>query len=228
MKLDFLNLTEELERIYSRRLALRPVALSDAWPLFLATRNPMFNRHLMWPQPECEQQVLERLDGLVDAVRRGALSAVSAVVKPTGEWASLFRFQPYRDEARTMEMGVWTHDRFWHGRYSLELGRLCVDAAFQVSGVERLVGAAAPENRGSNHLMEAVGMLPSDLIVRQTEDGRQLPLREFEITRERWMSRRGHSGACSFEAYRPTLQRRTEAPAGPRPRLSEPDELTLA
>ena len=46
MAFDFASLSERLERVYSRRLALRPLSLADAWPLFEATRNPLFNRHI--------------------------------------------------------------------------------------------------------------------------------------------------------------------------------------
>src|SRR5207237_5531935 len=62
---DFQELTDRLERVYSRRLALRPVSLADAWPLFQATRNPLFNKHLLWDQPEDEHAVLQRIDAIV-------------------------------------------------------------------------------------------------------------------------------------------------------------------
>ena len=96
-------------------------------------------------------------------------------------------------------MGIWTHDRFWHGRYSLELGRICIDAAFECSEFSTLVGAAAVENKSSCHLMTAVGMRPTSLVKRTTETGREVELQEFEITRHEWASRvkRGQS----FESF---------------------------
>jgi RimJ/RimL family protein N-acetyltransferase len=147
MAFDFPELGLNLQRAHSRRIALRPAALCDAWPLFHATRNPLFNKHLLWPQPEQERSVLERMDLIVEAGFKGRISALSAVLKATGEWIGLFRFQPYRDLPQTLEMGVWIHDRFWHGRYSLEIGKLCVDAAFAMSDVQRLVGASAAAER---------------------------------------------------------------------------------
>jgi len=192
MAFDFSELSLNLQRAHGRRIALRPAALCDAWPLFHATRNPLFNKHLLWPQPEEESAVLERMDLIVNAASRGRLSALSAVVKATGEWIGLFRFQPYgRDpgDPGTLEMGVWLHDKFWHGRYSLEIGKLCVDAAFALSEVERLVGASAPDNRGSCSLMMAVGMSPTDLVMRDAETGIPVLLQEYSITREQWRGR---------------------------------------
>jgi len=183
---DYIDLADRLERAFSPRIALRRISLSDGWPLFEATRNPLFNRFLMWDPPANEDEVLARVDAIVDAARRGRLAALSGVVRTTGEWASLFRFQPYGADPEVMEMGVWTHPRFWQGRYTLELSRMCVDACFAASEADRLIGAAAPDNAGSCQLMRAVGMREIDLVTRRTESGRRVELQEFEILRSVW------------------------------------------
>ncbi|HTP72423.1 MAG TPA: GNAT family N-acetyltransferase [Burkholderiaceae bacterium] len=190
MEFDYLELTHSLECSFSERVALRPVALCDAWPLFVATRNTQFNRHLLWPRPDSEEQMLRRIRMILDASRRGRLTALSAVQRTTGEFIALFRFLPHANLSGAVEMGVWVHDKYWHGRYSLELGRLCVSAAFTLSNqVQLLLGASAPENRGSCRLMEMVGMTPLRTIERDTEMGYQAVLREYTITRAEWAAR---------------------------------------
>jgi len=187
MEFDFLELTQALECSFSERVALRPVALCDAWPLYVATRNPQFNRHLLWPRPDNEELVLKRVRMIMDASRRGRLTALSAVQRATGEFIALFRFQPHATLPGTIEMGIWLHDKYWHGRYSLELGRLCVSAAFSLSErVQLLLGASALENRASCRLMEAVGMTPGRMVERDTEMGYQALLCEYTITRADW------------------------------------------
>ena len=188
MQFDFLELTQALECSFTSRVALRPVALSDAWPIFAASRNPAFNRHLLWAQPESEELVLKRVRMIMDASRRGRLTALSAVQRATGEFIALFRFIPHATQPGTVEMGIWVHDKYWHGRYSLELGRLCVSAAFSLSNVNLLLGASAPDNRGSCHLMEAVGMTPGRLVERDTEMGWKAELLEYTITRADWQA----------------------------------------
>ena len=197
MDFDFLELTQALECSFSDRVALRPVALCDAWPLFVATRNPAFNQYLLWAQPEDEALVLKRVRMIMDASRRGRLTALSAVSRKTGEFISLFRFQPHATLPGTIEMGIWVHDKYWHGRYSLELGRLCVSGAFTLCNVQVLLGASAPENRGSCRLMEAVGMTPQRTVSRDTEMGYQAVLREYTITRSDWAARH----ATAFSVY---------------------------
>ena len=187
---DFFSLTEQLERVHTTRLALRPVSLSDAWPLFLASRNPLFNEHLMWKQPGSSSVVLERIYNIVEASRRGQLTALSAVVKNTGEWVSLYRFQKQLADPSLVEMGIWTHDKFWGDRFSLELTRACVDSAFACSDIASLVAASSPLNKGSLRVLEHCGLRPTHLAVRQTEAGSAANLQEFRITREEWMLRR--------------------------------------
>jgi RimJ/RimL family protein N-acetyltransferase len=186
MTFDFQELTAQLERVHSGRLALRQVCLADAWPLYEATRNPRFNEFLLWPQPNEELHVLKRIDAITQAVRAGRMSAISAVVRKTGEWVSLFRFQRYAANEEFLEMGIWTHDRFWRGRYSYEVGQVCVDAAFSLSNVETLVAASYPENRGSMHLMHQVGLTPGRMVIRETEMDCTVELMEFHIRRSQW------------------------------------------
>ena len=191
--MDFRTLAYHLERCHTRRIALRPVTLTDAWPLFQATRHPTFNRWLLWPQPHADAQVRPRIERIVEASAKGQLAAVSAVVKDTGEWISLFRFQPFRDADDAMEMGIWTHHRFWHGRYSLELGRLCIDAAFTACpDLARLVGASSPDNLPSCKLMELCGLRAGELALRDTEGDAPLELREYHVTRDQWQVAHGH------------------------------------
>ena len=53
--------------------------------------------------------------------------------------------------------------------WRLELGRLCVSAAFTLSDqVQLLLGASAPGNSGSCRLMEAVGMTEGRTVQRDT------------------------------------------------------------
>jgi RimJ/RimL family protein N-acetyltransferase len=199
---DFLELGSRLEQIYSKRIALRPASLCDAWPLYVATRNPSFNRHLLWPQPDTEDEVLQRLHNIVNRSRSGRYCAMTASVRHSGEFLGVFRFIPSSLGPECVEMGIWMHDKFWHGRYGLELGRLCVSAAFSMApelGV--LVGATYPENRGSKALMTAVGMTPGRMVVRDTEKGPPVALEEYTISRAEWQAQH----RTAFEEFRPPL-----------------------
>lgn len=239
--IDYFALTQELERVFTPRLALRPVALSDAWPLFQATRNPDFNKHLLWEQPDNESLVLDRVNTIVEAARRGRLSAMSAVLKTTGEWVSLYRFQPSANDAKTAEMGIWTSDKFWNGRFSLELTRACIDAAFTLSGVSSLIGGASPHNRPSCKLLEFCGLTLFNTCIRHSETFVEVPAQEFQITRRQWREKHLKTAfeQVPFEDIaeprksNPVGSLRTEAPfirgaAANRPFPSEPCDSAVA
>lgn len=185
---DFHALTERLERIYTPRLALRQASLADGWPLFAASRNPLFNKHLLWEQPMDEWPMLDRIDAIVETARRGKLSAVSAVERETGVWISLFRFLPYGLEPRTVEMGVWTHHAFWHGTYTFELVGACIDAVFSFTEIDRLIAAAMPAHERSRRLLGRLGLTRHGSIVHRPDyNGGVVDVFEHRITRQEWM-----------------------------------------
>ncbi len=183
---DFSELTASLSLFHTKRLALRPAAVADGWPLWGATRNPSFNDGLLWAQPKDDTQVLERMDAIVTACNRGRLTAVSAMVKDTGQWAALFRLLPHAADLSKIELGIWTHTDFWHGRVSMELTRACISAAFTVTGAQTLVGAATSANRSSCTLMRLCGMEPQRTVSRRHEHMPDVELIEHEITRAHW------------------------------------------
>jgi RimJ/RimL family protein N-acetyltransferase len=211
MPTDFHDLTARLTSVYSKRLALRPVCLSDTWPLFDATRHPAFNQHLLWDQPDTEWEVYRRVEAVGEATRTGKMASVSAVLKETGAWVSLFRFQPAGAEEgeETLEMGLWTHARYWHGRFSLELGRMCVDAAFQQPGVEQLVGITSTDNRSSRQLMELVGLHLRGESLRESESGASRPSLVFEVDRATWQRQRRGQAFAAYEDAEPSPGRST-------------------
>ncbi len=222
MSVDFHTLSEQFERVYSRRLALRPAALCDAWPLYAATQNSIFNQGLLWSQPSHEQAVLDRMDAIVSASRRGRMTALSAIVKSSGEWVSLYRFQPYAADPSILEMGIWTHDRFWHGQYSLELVRACIDAAFDNCDVDVLLGASAPSNRSSCKLMEWSGMKAAQLVYRRHESGSEVQLQEFQITRDQWARARAKIRYQQVKFARDLIGRAND------PAAAQPEALSTA
>jgi RimJ/RimL family protein N-acetyltransferase len=187
---DFIELSEQLQRVFSTRLALRPLALADGWPLFEATRNPEFNKNLLWPQPQNPLVVLDRVETIMDAARRGALTALSAVLKQTGEWVSLYRFQPYEADQSLVEMGLWVHEKFWRDRYGLELTQACVDSAFSLSDISLLIGCTSVDNPAAGRILERAGLHATQVVFRQSETKVERPSQEFQITRAQWMARR--------------------------------------
>lgn len=187
MSHDFLELSDAVERFSNHRYAFRPVCLHDAWPIWQATRNPQFNQFLWWDQPSSVEDVLHRLDLITRAHRRGEMTAVAGVVRDTGEWVSLIRLMPWAPDARMVETGIWTHDRFWNGRASLDLGRMFTEATFRTLDCTAMVGRVSPQNASCQRLLRLIGMTPRDVAMYPHESGRIIPMTNCSITRDEWL-----------------------------------------
>lgn len=214
MQIDFEELANELHLVHTTRLALRPLALSDAWPLWEATRNPAFNAGLLWEQPTQVSQVFERVEAILRAAQRGRLAAVSAVVKETGQWVGLFRLQPHASSPAAIELGIWMHPAFWHGRFSLEFAKGCANAAFSLSDAQLLVGAAAPANRGACHLNRLGGLVPVRTVWRKHETLADVELIEHEITREQWLAQRAQDARGGRKVFEQVMLPGRQGAAG--------------
>jgi hypothetical protein len=117
------------------------------------------------------------------------MSAFSAVAVETGEWIALYRFQPDTEHLETSEVGIWTSDRHWHGKISLEVMRLCFSAAFTTSSLAQISAGAHVGNRASRLLMEQSGMSFERHFVATTENGLSVPAVRYGITAQQWLDR---------------------------------------
>lgn len=188
--LDFFELSSRLSGVQTSRLVLREASPADGWALFDATRNPDFNRLLVWPRPDEPAQAVQRMEAICLAQNRGRMSAVSACLKETGAWVALFRFLPYGPDPEITEMGLWMHPDHWRSSFGTELTQACMDTAFSIPEVHTLLGATLPANKGAIKVLLNCGLVHTDSVIRHHEDGRAVDVFEHRITREAWLERR--------------------------------------
>lgn len=177
----FTQLMETAPATTTDRLALRPLAQADSYPLFSASLNPRFNEHLMWSQPDDHDAVAARVQTIMMRSRAHELAALSAVIKETGQWVSLYRL--IQTGATEAEMGLWTHPDYWSGGYGTELTRAVIDLAFKTTTFNTLMAAASPNNPGACAVLRKCGLTPDVIEHRPAEDGQIVPLIQFRINR---------------------------------------------
>lgn len=187
---DFFELSSKLDGARTARLALRQASPADAGPLFDATRNPAFNRLLVWPRPERFEQAQERMDAICVAQSRGRMTAISACLRETGAWVALFRFLPYGLDPDITEMGLWMHPDYWRSSFGTELTETCMAAAFSLPEVHTLLGATLPDNKGAIKVLLHCGLVYTNSVVRHHENGQAVDVFEHRITRSVWQARR--------------------------------------
>jgi len=191
---DFFELTTRLSGLQTSRLALREASPADGWALFDATRNPEFNRLLVWPRPDTPEQAVQRMEAICLAQNRGRMSAISACLKETGAWVAVFRFLPYGLDPDITEMGLWMHPDYWRSSFGKELTQACMEVAFSMPEVHTLLGATLPQNQGAIRVLLSCGLVFSGNVIRHHEDGRAVDVIEHRVTREGWLAGRVASG----------------------------------
>lgn len=182
MRLDLKRFHERAASYHSERIALRPFAPADAWPLWHATREPMFNKHLLWTTPETPAELYGRVRAIIAAAASGRMAAISAVEKDSGRWVALLRAHAQPGAAEpTVVSGIWTHPRFWSDGYSTEATRLAVDACVQEIAPARIVAQAMAQNLPAQKVILGAGFRrcgPCRLVL---EDGCEREAIEFEV-----------------------------------------------
>lgn len=187
---DFFELSSRLNGVQTERLALREASPADGWALFDATRNPAFNRLLVWPRPDVPAQAVLRMEAICLEQSRGRMTAVSACLKETGAWVALFRFLPYGPDPEVTEMGLWMHPDHWRSNFGTELTQACMDVAFSIPEVHTLLGATRSGNKGAVKVLLNCGLVHTHDVIRHHEDGQAVDVFEHRITRDAWLERR--------------------------------------
>lgn len=95
---------------YARSVVFRDVARCDGFALFEATRNPEFNRHLLWPAPAEEGAIFVQIDKLIREHTLGNALILSLCDRKTGTWLGLARIQAWSDG---VEFGLYMHPDTW-------------------------------------------------------------------------------------------------------------------
>jgi len=197
--MEFKKFAQRINHHYSERLALRSIALSDAWPLFEATQADGFNEHLLWQRPEHHLPVFERIESIIEQAQSGKIAAIAAVARKTGQFAALYRFAPFADG---VEMSLWTHPEFWGGGFGTETTRLAVQAAMAESDTKRLYARSMNENKPAHRVLEKVGLKPSDLGSIRDESGSEWHYMTYKIDRADWSAQKAQIGLRTLETAR--------------------------
>jgi len=187
---DFFELSSRVHGLQTARLVLREASPADAGPLFDATRNPEFNRLLVWPRPDRLEQVQQRMEAICLAHSRGRMTAVSACLKETGAWVGIFRLMPYGLDPEITEIGLWMHPAYWRASLAREITEACIATSFSLPEVHTVLAAALPANKVVLTGLSTLGFSFANDVIRHHEDGRPADVVEYRLTRDVWSARR--------------------------------------
>jgi RimJ/RimL family protein N-acetyltransferase len=193
LALDFKRMSERSEYHHTDKLALRPMALADAWALFDACKVPAFTRNLLWSAPRVPREMFERVEDILTEVRLNRMAAVSIVLRETSEWVGLVRYFESHIEAgptNAIEGGVWLHPKFWHARLGREIGSLMSSACFiEEPRLQHIVARTSKANRAVNAMVADIGFSVIGEGLTHRENQEPMPILHHAITRAEWEAR---------------------------------------
>ena len=104
------KLKNDFMRCYSKNVVYREVARCDGFPLFMATRNPEFNKYISWSAPKEEKDIFLPIDKLIREQNLNESVVLSICHKYTGEWMGVARLKEWKDG---IEIGIFLHPNYW-------------------------------------------------------------------------------------------------------------------
>jgi uncharacterized protein YhfF len=173
------------------RCRLRYPALADAPPMVAALRSPAFPQDVPLAQIKSLAGVEDRITRCQSAWAAGRAYIWSIEGREEGALLGQVTLAR-RPQPDAWSLAYWIHPQRWGQGYATEAARPAVDFGFERLGAALIWAGAAPWNRASLRVLEKLGMRhvadnPQGYLI----DDEPIPIREYEITRERWGELRG-------------------------------------
>jgi RimJ/RimL family protein N-acetyltransferase len=166
------------------RLRLEPVEDRHADLIWEWSRDPRFNKHVLWRQPLIPMHAKNFIDKALDSWRLGKAFSYFGESKESGE--TLGRVEARRSLRRDgiAEVGMLIAPRAWNQGLAKELTYFGLWFCFENLELEAVAIDAAATNGASNHLLTDLGLHPLGEQDFPLADGGNARLNRFVITRD--------------------------------------------
>lgn len=154
----YLEVFGHLPTLFTPRLTLRPVRMSDAADLYEYSRDPEVARHVLWDAHRSIHQTRAYIRYLLRQYRNAAPSTFAIALRDTGKVVGTIGFMWVQPENRSAEVGYSLSRAFWNQGYMSEALRAVVDFGFGQLGLNRIEAQHECDNPASGHVMQNAGM----------------------------------------------------------------------
>lgn len=101
------------QNYYTQDFIYRPFVKADTFPLFDATRNPEFNRYLLWNAPKDILELTEQVEMLLREQVMNKHLVISSCSLNNGNWSAFIKLIPFKDG---LELSLWVHPNYWQNK----------------------------------------------------------------------------------------------------------------
>jgi ribosomal-protein-alanine N-acetyltransferase len=171
------------------RLRLEPVEDRHADLIWEWSRDPRFNKHVLWRQPQIPMQAKLFIDNALAAWKSGVGFSYFGESKESGE--TLARVEARRSRRRNgiAEVGMLIAPKAWNQGLATELTYFGLWFCFENLELEAVAIDAGATNGASNHLLTQLGLHPLGEQDFPLAEGGNARLNRFVITRDEFQVR---------------------------------------
>ena len=167
------------------RLRLIPVEDRHADLIWEWSRDPRFNQHVLWRQPQIPLQAKRFIDSALKAWDAGQGFSYFGEAKESGETLARVEARKSRRREGIAEVGMLIAPKAWNQDFATELTYFGLWFCFENMGLEAVAIDAAAGNGASNHLLkEKLGLHPLDEQDFPLAEGGHARLNRFVMTRD--------------------------------------------
>jgi len=171
------------------RLRLAPVEEWHADLIWEWSRDPAFNKFVLWSQPKIPLQAKRFIDKALDAWRTGQGFSYFGESLETGETLARVEARLSRRRSGVGEVGMLIAPKAQNRGYGTELTYFGLWFCFENLGLEAVAIDAGATNGASNHLLEGLGMHPLGAQDFPHPDGGAVRLNRYVMTRDEFQVR---------------------------------------
>lgn len=163
-------------RLTTKRLLLRPLAITDASAMFHNWANdPQVTKYLTWPPHTNESTTKDQLVLRETKYKNKEILDWGIVVKETNELIGTITVVKDHPEYQTMEIGYVIGRKWWHQGYTTEAFKQIIQYLFATySWLNRIEATHDIENPNSGKVMQKCGLQFEGILRQRRKNNRGL------------------------------------------------------
>jgi len=159
-----------MEQIKTERLTLRQFTLSDAEFIIELLNEPSFIQNIGDRGVRRLSDAEKYLEGgPISSYARNGFGLLAVTLNDTGQTIGMCGLIK-RDALDDVDIGYAFLPKFWSKGYALESARAVLKHAKEIMELKRVVAIVDPNNSGSIHLLERLGMTFEKMVKLSEED----------------------------------------------------------
>lgn len=180
------TLKMEVNGFSTESIAFRLFTKSDAFPLYQATLNPLFNRKLAWGPPNGFDDVLIQTNLLLREMTSNNSVVISMVEKHTGTWIGIIKFSVYRD---SIIQSLWFHPNYWNKPIIIFGSSAAIDIVFEATELKKIYAKYIVGHSATEKILKRNGYVYIGKDTIPHSNGEIMECDAYELTYENWQGK---------------------------------------